>query len=86
MRLIRTTLWLAAKDLRIELRSRTSLWSAVVLATVAVVIVGLSSTPGEIERAEVAAPRPLCVCRASVVDRNGARSVSVGCTRRAGAP
>ncbi len=56
MRLIRTTLWLAAKDLRIELRSRTSLWSAVVLATVAVVIVGLSSTPGEIGRAEVAAP------------------------------
>lgn len=56
MRLIRTTMWLAAKDLRVELRSRTSLWSAVVLATVAVVIVGLSMTRGEIGRAAVVPP------------------------------
>lgn len=56
MRLVRTTMWLTAKDLRIELRSMTSLWSAIVLATVAVVIVGLSFTPGEIGRAAVAPP------------------------------
>ncbi|MFP5341580.1 MAG: heme exporter protein CcmB [Candidatus Limnocylindria bacterium] len=56
MPLIRTTVWLAGKDLRVELRSRTSLWSAVVLATVAVVIVGLSMTRGEIGRAAVVPP------------------------------
>lgn len=56
MRLIRTTMWLAAKDLRVELRFRTSLWSAIVLATVAVVIVGLSMTRGEIGRAAVVPP------------------------------
>lgn len=56
MRLIRTTMWLAAKDLRMELRSRASLWSAVVLATIAVVIVGLSMTRGEIGRAALVPP------------------------------
>lgn len=56
MRLIRSAMWLAAKDLRVELRSRTSLWSAMVLATMAVVIVGLSLTSGEIGRAAVVPP------------------------------
>ena len=49
-RLVRTSMWLAVKDLRIESRSMASLWSAIVLATVAVVVVGLAAPPGEVGR------------------------------------
>lgn len=55
-RLLRTSMWLAVKDLRIESRSRASLWSAIVLATVAVMVVGLTSAPGEVGRSTVVPP------------------------------
>lgn len=54
--LVRTSVWLAAKDLRIELRSRASLTSALVLSTVAVVVVGLSLPPGDPSRVAVVPP------------------------------
>ena len=56
MPIARTIVALAAKDLRIEIRSRASLSAAVVLALVAVVVVGLGSPPGARPRPEVIAP------------------------------
>lgn len=53
---VRTLAWLALKDIRIEARSRTSLWSAIVLGTASVMIVGLSFAPSSPSRSEIVAP------------------------------